>query len=155
MLRFYAIASNERQPASKLGTHRDVVLRGLGTGQLNHLPDRFVNGQPIPPGRRLFDEIPDPVDDLACPIPVLDDVESWAIEAVNCPMVATRFACANSICTSWYRRSFSWASASARLRSVRSSTKETPRFPSPFKACCANQHGQMGAVLADVFLLGR
>ncbi len=25
---------------------------------------------------------------------------SWAIEAVSCPIVATRFACASSICTS-------------------------------------------------------
>ena len=25
---------------------------------------------------------------------------SWAIEAVSCPMVATRFACASSVCTS-------------------------------------------------------
>jgi trehalose monomycolate/heme transporter len=51
---------------------------------------------------------------------------SWAIEAVSCPIVAARFACASSICTSLKRRSLSRASASACLRSVRSSTKPTP-----------------------------
>jgi Methyl-accepting chemotaxis protein (MCP) signalling domain len=41
---------------------------------------------------------------------------SWAIEAVSCLIVATRFACASSICTSRQRRS------------LRSSTNATPWF---------------------------
>ena len=75
---------------------------------------------------------------------------SWAIEAVSCPIVATRLACASSVCTSRYRCSLSRASASARLRSVRSSTKATtllrvlrqtpPRRPARARGCrpCGN-----------------
>ena len=122
------------RPLREFGLHRDAVLHRFQTGDLNHLADRCIDLQAIPPWWRLLDEGADPADDVACSIAVLDDVSehlphlvefeasepssqrsaawalvivaamgwftSWAIEAVSCPMVATRFACASSICTS-------------------------------------------------------
>src|SRR5262249_6267795 len=88
-------------------------------------------------------------------VAVIGCFTSWAIEAVSWPIVATRFAYARSICTSRYRRSLSRASASARLRSVKSSTKATPWFPLFSKLATPINTGNTAAIFAEVLLLER
>src|SRR5262249_47139777 len=62
-------------------------------------------------------------------------------EVDRCPIVAMRFACANSICASRYRRSLSRTAASALFRSVKSITKATPSSPFPSKFAAPTSTG--------------
>jgi hypothetical protein len=80
---------------------------------------------------------------------------SWATEADIWPIVATRFACARSICNSRYRASLSRIASSAFLRSVKSTTKLTPSFLPPLNDRAADQHRRPPSAFSEVLFLVR
>ena len=65
LLQFDPVSCNERQGVRELGPNGDAVLHRFPTGELDHIADRSVDLQEILPWRRSFDEITDPVDDVA------------------------------------------------------------------------------------------
>src|SRR5216684_2591450 len=73
LLQLDAIALNQRQALRELGLHRRAILHCFATGELHHLADCLVYVHPVPPWRRLFDELTYSADDVAGAIGVLDD----------------------------------------------------------------------------------
>ena len=72
-MQLHPIALNERQAVREVRPHRDAVLHRFAMDEIDHLPDRFVDVQAILSGRRFFDVITNPADDVARSMAVLDD----------------------------------------------------------------------------------
>jgi hypothetical protein len=67
------ICLNERQVLCELRSHRDAVLQHFATGQGYDLKDRFVDLQALLPRGSFLDQGPDPAEDLAGTLAVIND----------------------------------------------------------------------------------